>query len=394
VKFGRSERNIVKFGFTSLLTDVSSEMILPILPLFMSMVLGLDKVFIGLAEGIAESTASLAKLLSGWLSDRVARRKPIIIFGYGLAALAKPLLALAQTGPHVIAARFTDRLGKGIRTSPRDALLAESVTPERRGLAFGFHRAMDSAGAIIGPGIAVLLLSAGSSYRSVFLWAFVPAVLALVILFTVREIPRPEPGPARPGDTPARADGSLGGAFYLYLAAAALFTLGNSSDAFIYLRAQGLGVHVAVIPLLSMLQNGVNTAVATPAGWVSDRLGRLRIIVSGFIFYALVYAGLGLATRSWHVWPLMAAYGLYYGFAEGSLRAFVADLVPRERLGTAFGLYHTVVGVSLLPASLLTGFLWEHVNPRTAFLTGSLLALAAAVIMLGVRTPRRESLPG
>ncbi len=387
-RFGPAGGNILRFGFTSLLTDIAGEMIAPILPLFMSATLGLDKIFIGLVEGIAESTASLAKLVSGWLSDRVAHRKPMIIFGYGLATMAKPLLALASSGPQVIAARFTDRLGKGIRTSPRDALLAESVTPERRGLAFGLHRAMDSAGAIIGPGIATLLLAAGLQYRSIFLCAFIPAALAVVILLPVKEPSKPRPAPDDPADP--RRGASLGSTFYLFLAVCALFTLGNSSDAFIYLRAQNLGIKLAFIPLISMTQNIFNTAVSIPAGWLSDRLGRQRMIIGGLLIYTLVYAGLGMATRSWHVWPLVMAYGIYYGVVEGGFRALVADLVPQESLGMAYGLYHTVVGVSLLPASLLTGFLWQNLGAKSAFLTGSGLALAAALLLVFVRSPARR----
>jgi MFS family permease len=394
-KIGRldqSGRNIVTFGFASLLTDVSSEMIAPILPLFLSGVLGLDKVFIGLVEGIAESTASLAKLVSGWLSDRLPKRKPLVILGYGLSSLAKPLLALARTGPQVIAVRFTDRLGKGIRTSPRDALLAESVTPGRRGLAFGFHRSMDSAGAILGPGLAALLLAAGAGYRTIFLWAFLPAALAVAALFIVRE-PAGRTAASLTADRERAGRQPLGPVFYLFLAAAGLFTLGNSSDAFITLRAQSLGLPVAAVPLIWMLLNVFNTATATPAGWLSDRLGRKRIILAGLVVYAAVYAGLALATKAWQIWPLMIGYGLYYGLAEGGFRALVADLVPRESLGFAFGLYHAVVGVCLLPASLLTGFLWERRGPSTAFLAGSGLAAAAALLLLTVRIPDRESAP-
>ncbi len=385
MKINRAGKNIFIFGFASLLTDIAGEMIAPVLPLFMSAVLGLDKVFIGLVEGIAESTSSLAKLFSGWLSDRLPKRKPIIIGGYGLSSLAKPLLAVASGGWQVVGARFTDRLGKGIRTSPRDALLAESVPPERRGLAFGFHRAMDSAGAIIGPGIAALFMAAGLGYRSIFLWAFVPAFLAVLCLFLIRETrDRPATG-ADPAVTAGRM--RLGGNFYLFLAACALFTLGNSSDAFITLRAQNLGLNLALIPIMWMVQNIFYTAVAIPAGWLSDRLGRKKTILFGMFLYALVYAGFALAARSWHVWPLIVLYGVYYGFTDGAFRSFVADLVPKERLGTAFGLYHTVVGLSLLPASLLLGFLWERLGHRTAFFTGGSLALAAAVLMLAVKNP-------
>ncbi len=378
----RSGRTILAFGATSLLTDVAGEMIAPILPLFMGTVLGLDKIFIGTVEGIAEATSSLAKLVSGRISDRARRRKPIIIVGYSLSALAKPLLALVQSGTQVIGVRFADRLGKGIRTSPRDALLAESVPPERRGLAFGFHRAMDSAGAIIGPGIAALLLAAGYGHRSVFMWAFIPAVLAVVILLAVREDPRPRPS----AEERLAADGKpFGRPFLVYLAACALFTLGNSSDAFLVLRAQNLGMALAAIPLMVMLQNLVNTVVSTPAGYLSDRVGRKGMILAGFGLYSLVYLGFAGASRAWQVWPLAAAYGLYYGIMEGSLRAFVADLVPRERLGTAYGLYHTVVGLCLLPASLMAGFLWERVGPAVPFLTGCLTAAGAAMLLLAVK---------
>lgn len=380
----RTEKNILKFGFTSFLTDISGDMVQSVLPLFMSAVLGMDNIFIGLVEGIAESTASLAKLVSGWLSDRLPKRKPSIITGYGLSTIAKPLLALAGSGPHVLAIRFADRLGKGIRTSPRDALLAESAKPDRRGLAFGFHRAMDSAGAIFGPAIASVFLTAGFSYRSIFLWAFLPAVLAVLILFMVKE----PPGRKIPGSIMPEGIGKStfpGRNFYLYLLSCALFTLGNSSDAFIILRAQNLGLGLALIPIIWTVQNTFYALVSTPAGYFSDRLGRKKIIFTGLSIYALVYAGLASANRIWHIWPLMVAYGLYYGITDGGFRSFVADMVPRENLGTAFGLYHAVTGISLLPASLLTGFLWESFGPKTAFLTGGVLALAAALLLIPVR---------
>lgn len=387
----KAKGNILRFGLASFLTDVSSDMIQSVLPLFMSSVLGLDKVFIGLVEGIAASTASLLKLFFGWLSDILPRRKPLIIFGYVISSVCKPLMALAQNGYHVMAIRFGDRVGKGVRTSPRDALLAESVSPARRGFAFGFHRAMDSAGAVIGPVTASIFLAAGSGYRTLFAWAFLPALLSVLILFGIREGRRipgliTGAGPERGKRVP------LGKKFNVYLASCALFTLGNSSDAFIILRAHDLGLGVALIPLIWMVQNLFNSATAIPAGHMSDRIGRKKTILMGLSIYVLVYAGLAGADEPWHIWPLMMAYGAYYGCTEGAFRAFVPDLVPPEKLGYAFGLYHAVVGMSLLPASLITGFLWEGPGPRAAFMTGSVLALAAAVLLITVRAPR--PLPG
>jgi MFS family permease len=392
--FDRLRRNprrktILFFGLASLLTDISSEMILPVLPLFMSTELGLGKVFIGMSEGLAESASSLAKLFSGRLSDLLPRRKPLILLGYGISSLTKPFLSLAQAGSHVVGLRFADRLGKGIRTSPRDALLAESVPAEDRGLAFGFHRSMDSAGAIIGPGLAALLLMAGAGHRSIFLWAFLPALAAVLVLGLVREAPRAPRPPASAAKGSWR-ELAADRRFLLFLGACALFTLGNSSDAFIILRARDAGVGLALIPLLAMSQNVVNTLVAAPAGWLSDRIGRRRILQAGLALYALVYAGLAVAGSAWQIWALVGLYGVYYGLAEGGFRAFVADLVPPERLGTAYGLYHTVTGLTLLPASLLAGLLWETVGHRAAFFTGGALALLAALLLLLVRIPDRR----
>ncbi len=393
--FGFS-RNVFFLGVVSFLTDVSTEMIFTLVPLFLLNVLRVGMPVIGLIEGIAEGTASLLKVLSGWLSDRLGRRKGLAVFGYSVSTLAKPFLYFATIWGVVAAVRFVDRVGKGIRTSPRDALVADSTPPEEMGKSFGLHRGMDTAGAVIGLSVAamvVYLVQRGGleltrdAFQTIVLVGIVPAVLAvLVLLFFVRE--RGKGADSRGVSCPA--NGQPSGAaqtnkgfdfrFKLFLAVTVVFTLGNSSDAFLILRAHSLDFSVPQILLLFVAFNLVYALVALPAGLVSDRLGRKGVIVVGWSIYALAYLGLAVASEAWHVWLLFALYGLYYGVAEGVSRAFVCDLVPAERRGTAYGLYHTAVGLSLLPASLIAGWLWHLVGPEAPFFFGAAMAGAA---MLG-----------
>ncbi len=387
-------RNVLALSAVSFLTDASSEIIYPLLPVFLSTVLGAGASAIGLIEGAAESTAAMLKLASGWWSDRVKKRKPLVVMGYLLASVARPLVGLAQAPWQVMAVRLTDRVGKGIRTSPRDALLADSADPSVRGRAFGFHRAADHAGAVVGPLAAFVMLQwLGLPMRRVFLLAAVPAAAAMVALAFVREQPHPThasggAAPA-PGAAVGTADGALGGRFTAYLAVLLVFTLGNSTDAFLLLRASQLGVTAALIPVLWAALHVVKSASSTPGGALSDRLGRKPLIVAGWLVYAAVYFGFGRATATWHAWALFAAYGVYFGLTEGVEKALVADLVPATRRGAAYGWYNLAIGLGALPASVLFGAIWDKAGAPAAFGFGALMAGVAAVALMAVVPGRR-----
>jgi MFS family permease len=372
----------------SFLTDASSEIIYPLLPIFLTTVLGTSAAAVGAIEGAAETTSALLKLASGWWSDRASRRKPLVVAGYALASLARPLVAVAQSAAQVLAIRLTDRVGKGIRGSPRDALIAESVDPAIRGRAFGFHRAADHAGAVVGPLIAFALLRWEQlPLRTVFLFAALPGVLSVIVLVLgVRETPRH----ARAASATKKAgvpslDVSLGRAFWTFLASVLLFTLGNSTDAFLILRANQLGVSVALIPILWAALHVVKSAASVPGGALSDRFGRKPLILAGWAVYAAVYIGFGRATETWHAWALFLAYGTFFGLTEGTQAALIADLVGQARRGTAYGWYYLAVGIGALPASVLFGLIWDRVSPRAAFDVGAGLAFAAALVLLAVR---------
>jgi MFS family permease len=362
-------------------------MIYPLLPLFVTG-LGAGPQVLGIIEGVAETTSSLLKLVSGRLSDRLGRRKPFVVAGYGLSGLARPLMGLAAAPWHVLGIRFTDRVGKGLRTSPRDALIAQAVADGNRGRAFGFHRAMDHLGAVVGPLLATLaFLMLGreetdvEAMREVFFLAAIPAVLAfLTLLFWVREEKPAAPAVARAAPA-SPVPLSLG--IKRYLAAIFVLDLSLSSDAFVLLRASELGVSAAAIPLLWSVHHIVKAAVSTPGGALSDRIGRRRTLVYGYIVYAFVYAGFGFASEAWHAWALMICYGAYFGLTEGTEKALVADLSSAEESGTAFGAYHLVSGLAALPASLMFGYLWSLGGSRLAFLTGAGIAVAG-LLLLGV----------
>ena len=378
----RLPSTVVALGAVSLFTDISSEMIYPLLPLFLTG-LGASPTFLGLVEGLAESTAALLKLVSGAWSDRTAKRKPLVVWGYGIASVARPLVALATAPWHVLSVRFADRVGKGIRTSPRDALLADATPPAIRGRAYGFHRAMDNFGAVLGPLAAWFILGRGVSHRAVFAWAAVPAALALMTLaFVVREPARRAAAPAAQARKPLDLRPPAVPAFRRYLGVVALFTLGNSSDAFLLLRASALGVPEVQVPLLWAAFNVVKSVLSTPFGSLSDRVGRHRIIVSGFVLYALVYAGFAKATNASQVWGLFLVYAVFFALTEGTEKALVADLVPADVRGRAFGSFHFVVGLLALPSSLLFGWLWKTSGPALPFLVGATFALAAALLLL------------
>jgi MFS family permease len=382
----RLPSTVIALGAVSFLTDLSSEMIYPLLPVFLSATLGASAVVLGVVEGAAESVASLLKLVSGWWSDRLARRKPLVVAGYTLASVVRPLVGLATSAGQVLAIRVTDRVGKGLRSSPRDALITDAVDPRARGRAFGFHRAADHAGALLGPLVAFALLGwAGMEMREVFLWAAVPGALAVATLVLgVRErrsgpdeAPERAPGPDR-SPAPSRP---LPKRFWTYLGIVFLFTLGNATDAFLLLRATDLGVPVALVPVLWALLHLVKSASATPGGALSDRLGRKPLIVAGWLLYAAVYTGFAYASAAWQVWALFGVYGLYHGLVEGAERALVADLAGAGHRGAAFGWYHLGVGVGALPSSVLFGWLWMTWSPAAAFGAGAALAGSAAVLL-------------
>jgi len=384
----RLGRNVLVLAAVSFLTDASSEIIYPLLPIFLTTVLGTSAAAVGAIEGAAETTSALLKLASGWWSDRASRRKPLVVAGYALASLARPLVAVAQSAAQVLAIRLTDRVGKGIRGSPRDALIAESVDPAIRGRAFGFHRAADHAGAVVGPLIAFALLRWEQlPLRTVFLFAALPGVLSVIVLVLgVRETPRH----ARAASATKKAgvpslDVSLGRAFWTFLACVLLFTLGNSTDAFLILRANQLGVSVALVPILWAALHVVKSAASVPGGALSDRFGRKPLILAGWAVYAAVYIGFGRATETWHAWALFLAYGTFFGLTEGTQAALIADLVGQARRGTAYGWYYLAVGIGALPASVLFGLIWDRVSPRAAFDVGAGLAFAAALVLLAVR---------
>jgi len=380
-KFWGLNRQIFVLGWVSFFTDVSSEMIYPLLPVFLTSVLGASPTFLGLIEGIAETTASLFKLFSGWLSDRWQKRKALVVFGYVLSSVVRPLVAVATSASQVLIIRFLDRVGKGIRTSPRDALIADSTTADAQGKSFGFQRAMDHTGAVIGPLISFLLIAYFTQdYRLIFALAFIPAFGAVFILIAgVREkiiSPLPSVNPWRKFSLK-----SFSPSFRIFLFAVIIFTLGNSSDAFLILRAKENGVSVALIPVLWMVLHVVKSLSATPGGILSDRWGRKKTIMLGWLLYSAIYGGFAWSKSPEAIWLLFTVYGLFYGLTEGAERALVTDLVPATWRGTAFGLYNFSVGLSTLPASLLMGFFWEKFGAPFAFSFGASLAILAVCLL-------------
>ena len=388
--------NVFFLGIVSLLTDVSSEMIFTLIPLFLYNVLKTPFTIIGLVGGLTESVDAIFRIFSGWISDKVGKRKPLTVLGYSISTVAKPFMYLASSWGAVLGVRFSDRIGKGFRSSSRDALIADSVSAEERGKGFGLHRAMDTLGAVLGLAIAAIviyLVQGGDwqlsreTYQLIVLVGIVPAVLAvLVLLFFVHEKRRNlSPGSSsRPGLNLSGLTAGFDTRFKVFLVIMAIFTLGNSCDFFVILRAQNLEVSLVQVTLMLVLLNVIEATVSLPAGLLSDRLGRKRVITLGWFIYALVYLGFALASSPWQIWLLFACYGIYYGIIEGVARAFVADLVVEEKRGTAYGLYHGVVGITLLPASLLAGWLWQAYSPAAPFYLGAALAFLAMLGMLAL----------
>jgi MFS family permease len=373
--------NVRNMGWVSFFNDVSSEMIYPLLPLFLTQVLGAGVLFVGLIEGIAESVSSFLKLFSGWFSDRFQRRKGIILFGYSLASITRPFMGLASSAFHILFLRFFDRVGKGLRTSPRDALLSQSCKEEERGKAFGFQRAMDHAGAMTGPLIASLLMVVlTKDLRVIFILSFIPALFCLLILYRgVTDIK----GKQTLSSTPFKPQWKTWNRkFKLFLLIITLFTLGNSSDAFLLLRAKDLGIDIISIPILWFVHHLSKTIFSVPGGILSDQIGRRGVMILAWTVYGLVYLGFAFASKNYHIWLLFFIYGLYFGLAEGTERAWVADLVEESKRGTAYGVYHFFIGVATLPASLLMGLIWKTIGVQWAFSFGAVMALIAALLAM------------
>ena len=397
-RYRRLPRNVYALGLVSLLNDASTEIIYPLLPLFLAATLGASPAVIGMIEGTAESVSSLLKLFAGYWSDRLGHRKGLVVFGYAMAVITRPLLAFAQNPLHVFGIRLFDRVGKGIRSAPRDALIADSVEPGDRGVAYGLNRAMDYAGAVIGPVFSFSLLyfiaadwnsPSVNDYRRLFLLASVPAFGAVMVaLLAVRE--KRDGITTKVADIRPRLNISWRGFdnnFKVFLVLVAVFTLSNSSDAFLLLRAREAGVPVAIIPLLWAALHVSKVLSALIGGHLSDHLGRKKLIASGWILYALVYAGFAYVSKPWMAWALFLVYGAYFGLAEGAEKALVADLVPADKRGTAFGLYNLAFSITVLPASLLMGAIWGWRGPKVAFLLSAVLGIAAAIVLLIVVKP-------
>ena len=392
----RLDPGVVTLGWVSFLTDFASDMIYPLLPDFLTRRLGAGPAILGLIEGVAEATASLMKVVAGWWSDRTRRRKPLVVAGYTLATLVRPLAGLATGWLQILAIRFADRVGKGIRTAPRDALIAALARPENRGRAFGLQRAMDNAGSVAGPLAAALLLKTlVPDERHLFLLAFIPGILAVVLLVRrVHETPavpaRTEAGPSAEENPGAHRDHlRLSRGFWVATSLFVVFTLANSTDAFLLLRARDSGVPLWQIPLLWAFFNGVKAAAGVPGGALSDRIGRVPCVAMGWIVYVLAYVGFAFVSTPAGVYALFGGYALFFALTEGAQRALVTDLVGESLRGRAFGIFHGSIGIAALPSSILFGILWSVYGARTAFLFGAGLAALATVGLFAARTALR-----
>jgi MFS family permease len=388
------KKNVFILGLVSFFTDISSEMLYPIIPIFLTTVLGAPMTIVGLIEGIAESTASIMKVISGWMSDKSGKRKPYVIFGYSLSTISKPLLAFAATWHFVLAARFLDRFGKGLRSSARDALIADSTEGKYRGKAFGFHQSLDTLGAVIGPLFALLFLYLlDGNYQIIFLIAFIPAMISVVLLFFFVSEKKGEKK-----DSLKFKLSDFSREFKIFLLITLVFALGNSSNVFLILRARNIfeisGIPsiitstfgsiavIAIVVLTYVVYNITFSLSSMPAGMLSDRIGRRNVMVGGFLVFSLVYLGFALANEGYQIWILFAIYGFYMAMTEGVSKAFVVDMVPSEKRGTAIGLYYTATGLLALASSIIAGLLWDLVGVSAPFLFGSAMALVAAVMMM------------
>jgi MFS family permease len=412
---------VIRLGWVSFLTDVSSEMIVPLLPAFLATLSGVPAMALGWIEGVAETTASFAKIISGRLTDRAKAKKPLVLLGYGLSSLARPIMGLAPSWPAVVLIRFVDRIGKGVRTAPRDTMIANAAPPERRGAAYGLHRGFDNAGAVLGPLVAAGLVGwLGFSLRSVFLLAAIPAALSLLVLaFGVKEGPQTTEPSTRgmpssfarelaslkqharasegtPRDSalsslPFEEDLRLPPVFWRVAWLIAFFTLSASSDTFLLLKAKEIGIAAGWLPVLWAFSNAVKSAFSMWGGGLSDRFGRRRLLLIAWSLYAVCYASFAFVSSAWPLVALMGVYSLYYSLSEGTERALVTDLVPAAARGRAFGWMNGLTGFAALPASAGFGLLWQYAGSRTAFLTGAAIAGVAAAGLLVLRFPRARS---
>ncbi|MBN3033661.1 MAG: MFS transporter [Candidatus Saganbacteria bacterium] len=381
-------KNVVWLGFVSLFNDVASEMIYPIVPLFLTVTLGAPMTVVGLIEGIAEATASFLKVFSGWFSDLIGQRKPLAVAGYGLGTIAKLMLYLSFSWPLVLFGRFVDRLGKGVRVAPRDALIADSTPKEIRGAVFGFHRSMDTFGAVCGPLIAIGLLALfTANYRLIFLISFLPALVGVLVLqFFVTEA---KPKAATKPKVTLAFD-NFGRQYYSFLIISLVFALGNSSDVFLILRAKDLGLPAILVIFAYVIYNVFYALFSYPAGVLADRFGFKKVLIAGFLIFAAVYAGFGLARSSLAVWFLFAIYGFYIAFTEGVGKAYISNIAPPGKVATAIGLYYTVTGAAVLLASVAAGWLWSTFGAPATFYYGALTALLASVLFAGLALSDRR----
>jgi len=415
-------KKIYALGAVSLFNDISSEMIYPLIPSFIKSVLGLGPSFLGVLEGIAESTNSILKLFSGYFSDKIKKRKPFAVAGYTLSNLLRPFIGFAGSWGMLLFLRFSDRIGKGIRTSPRDAMIASFSPPERRGFAFGFQRAMDHTGAVIGSIIASILLYFFTiELKNIFLLSIIPGSIAVLIMvfgvrgasiyqankksyFIDKGISKDENGSRN--KYPATKDTAekkrevlkfsafkkLDRRFILYLIILIIFTLGNSTDAFLLLRASEYGIGITIIPLLWAILHISKAVFNAIGGYISDRIGRKIMILSGWFVYFLTYVGFAYINKDYMIYVLFVVYGLYFGLTEGAEKALIADIIPGNELGTAYGFYNLSLGIAALPASIIFGFIWKAYDFRAAFITGALISLVASILLVFLRLGKLKDL--
>ncbi len=375
--------NVFFVGLLSFFGGISQDIFLPLLPIYLGSVLGLSKEFIGLTEGLVTSAASIFKIVAGYLSDKFRNRRAIVFVGYFLSMLSRPLLAIITSNVGILALRFTDGVGKGVKDSPKDALIADSTEITNRGKGFGVARALDTLGSVVGPLLLFALLfvfqNNAHKYEYIFLLSAIPLLATLgIIIFKVKESPKLEVSTK----TELKPVANLPKKFFLFLGIMVLFSLGNSSDTFLILKAQDVGVEVLAIPLVYALFNFVYASASIPLGSLSDRIGREKVIMIGWVAYALAYLGFGLANQNYQVWLLFAFYGIYYATTEGVAKALVADIVPVDHRGRAYGIYNAVIGLIALPAGIMAGFLWDNVSSSAPFLFGSLMATLAVISLV------------
>ena len=378
-------KNVFVLGLVSFFNDIASEMIYPIIPIFLTGLLGVPVAIVGVIEGIAESTSSILKLFSGWLSDKARKRKPFAVIGYSLSAISKLILGFSSTWELVLTARFTDRFGKGVRTSARDALIVESSEKESMGRSFGFHRAMDTAGAVIGPLLAILVINFWTEdYKLLFLLAFIPSCIGVLLLILFVKEKNKDHSTARPVKLSWK---NLDRSFKVFLLISFIFMIGNSSDAFLILRAKDLGLSLTMVILAYVSFNIVYALSSTPAGILSDKIGPRKLLPLGFLLFAVVYLFFGIIDKSIFIWILFPLYGIYMAMTEGVGKAFISQLVPKERSGTAFGIYQLTVGLCTFIASLIAGLMWTYIDVSAPFIFGSITAVISAIMFIILEKP-------